>query len=91
MADQQQIEKWKEEFESHYPNGFQQDTSVSYGNYSVQLMWQGFVMAKRAQKPVVLKPTEVIINENRTDYFMLASDVKKAIDTAGYTYTVKGE
>lgn len=59
MTDQQQIENWREEFNSlflkRYPKydlGFY--SGMAYYTPFVDGFWQGFLMAKRAQKPVEL-------------------------------------
>lgn len=59
MTEQEQIEKWRESFECGYSG--EKDCFVRHPAFKdcywfekVQLHWEGFLMAKRAQKPVEL-------------------------------------
>ncbi len=89
-----QIEKWREEFlkeakkEFHLIKHkfFDLDEFGQFKNDATYLRFEGFLMAKRAQKPVELPKPK--------DGYSLAISidrVKDLITKSGYTYTVKGE
>lgn len=61
MTDQQQIEVWRKEYESMLSeSGKQKDyrDPSKYWNDPIEHQWQGFCMAKRAQKPVEITDPE---------------------------------
>ncbi len=96
MTDQQQIEKWWKEFlvegrKSPYPicltfESLSEDVDDKK-NYHMLEQFGGFLLAKRAQKPVELP---IPHNSDGFRYFH-EMDVAHCIEAAGYTYTVKGD
>lgn len=89
MTEQEQIEKWREEFELNLTDC--NKDRHEFGDYvrdSMEYMWQGFCMAKRAQKPVVLPRPWT--DEHGYRHINL-QHLEVYFKESGIPYTVKGE
>jgi hypothetical protein len=79
MTNQEQIDKWEEEFHC-----LMEDTVTN--DYCILL--HGFLMAKRSQKVIELPKRG---KGYYLDDMVNIDNVTQAIQEAGYQYTVKGE
>lgn len=98
MTDQQQVEIWRKDFElivkkDHVHLDLDRSVLGRYLWMGTEALWQGFLMAKRAQKPVEL-PKPFLMDDadgnGRGEYLMLEM-VENRLQKAGIPYTVKGE
>lgn len=97
MTDQQQIEVWRKDFESNFIDGRLDrfDKSGHYVNDFREALWQGFLMAKRAHKPVELPKYMPFESVDKTPeanaHNKLLHDIRASLNAANIQYTVKGE
>lgn len=94
MADAEQTEIWRKEFESSFTpsdeNAFDRHESEYkdlYKNQRLEWMWIGYLMLKNNQKVIEL-PAPFEFSRNMKKYYS-AEEVERCIKSAGYTYTVK--
>jgi hypothetical protein len=99
MTEQEQIEKWREEFcefmkkdKPLLPLGMLKDLSA-FADRDVWYLFEGFLMAKR-NMPVIELPKGHIMDDpdgmGRGRYLMIET-VERALNRAGAQYTIKGE
>lgn len=97
MTEQEQVEIWRKDFESNFIDGRLDrfEKSGHYVNDFREALWQGFLMAKRAQKPVELPEIHSACHcgdhEEFDDMVFKSGDVTDMLDKAGIPYIVKGE
>jgi hypothetical protein len=103
MTEQEQIEKWRKEFEKFIVKAFEVSNptaekrrdSGEYFYAHVQLAWLAWREAKRAQKPVELPKPEMCFTSSKSGHGSFAyvhlDALIESLKSAGTKYTVKGE
>jgi thiamine pyrophosphokinase len=93
MTEQEQIEKWREEFISI--NRTKRDTSFFNGRFlddRTEILFHGFLMAKRNMPVVELpSPFYIAIKSGGEYLFFGKEDTLFQLTSKGIKYTIKGE
>jgi len=100
MTEQEQIEKWREDFEQWASKPPREFNLVRHSNggswpgqyfyYSVQCAWEAWCEAKR-NMPVIELPDIYYEAGKDMDGSYFVDDIHSAIISAGYQYNIKGE
>ena len=100
MTEQEQIEKWRKEFEKFIVKAFEVSNptaekrrdSGEYFYAHVQLAWLAWCEAKRTQTNVDMTLGQVVVlNDFDRGYNQAISDACIRLAAAGIKYTIEGE